>query len=97
MDFALTDLILFGLVAFLGFTAGRISHIVAHGRNIQSIHHWVYGIVLIVAGGIFFNSDLRLSLIGFGVGLVISDLNDLFKLRFYGVQKFEKQKFWDIK
>jgi len=89
-------LIFLGLI-FVGYSVGRISHIIAHGRHIQSIHHWVYGLVIILLGLLFLNSLWRITAVGVGAGFVISDLNDMLKLRFYGVEKFEKQKFWGIK
>ena len=82
---------------FAGYIVGRISHLIAHDKHIQAIHHWVWGVLIVAIGLVFFGHELKILVIGFGLGLAISDLNDMLKLRFYGVDKFEKQKFWGIK
>ena len=91
--------IIYLLAIFGGYAVGRISHIVAHGRKIQSVHHWVHGLVLFVAGLLLHNRWYGLCVAMFGLGLVISDLNDMMAGRFYGLKdhEFEKQKFWGIK
>ena len=74
------------IVPFIfGYLIGRISH-VAGGNNTPSIHHWIPGALLILA------SQCNMSIISFGLGLIVSDLNDFVNMRIYGIAPVEEYK-----
>ena len=86
-------LVLLG-IAFVGYVIGRISHIV--GGHLNAPHHWIYGILAIIVGAIFFNENWGKALIAFGVGHTISDLKDMVDLKFYGRDELGPKHFWGI-
>ena len=94
MKFKITkeQIILFALV-FIAFAAGRFGDLIGGGWNFM--HHWIPGAALIVFG-LKFKNKYSGYLIAIGVGLVISDLNDLINLRFWGVDVPHVWKFWSI-
>jgi hypothetical protein len=83
------------LSALIGFGVGRIGD--KHGGHVNSPHHWIYGLVLAVAGIFFMENPLGFISLTFGVGLFVSDLRDFLHLRFYGVDEPHEWRFWDIK
>ena len=90
------------LALFTGYASGRIGHILGgqlgkRGVHIGTPHHWVYGVVVIMIGAIFFQHEWGKSMIAFGLGHVVSDLNDLFNRRVFdsGAEP-EVKKFWGI-
>lgn len=94
-----TEIILIYIaVAFAGFAIGRAGHIL--GGQLKAPHHWIYGVVLIAVGMIsfffFYEDRWSLCLIAFGLGLAISDLDDMMALKFYGVDDVEVKRFWGI-
>jgi hypothetical protein len=91
----LQSIIIGALSAFVGFAIGRIGD--KYGGQIKSPHHWIYGLLLVIAGIFFLENIFGIILIAFGVGHFISDLDDFLHLRFYGVDLPHKWKFWDIK
>lgn len=88
-------IIYFG-VLFAGYVIGRISHIL--GGQLNAPHHWIYGILLIIAGSAvwFYKKEWSLYLIFFGIGLTVSDLKDMIDLKFWGVDEPGPKKFWHI-
>ncbi|MBU4221964.1 MAG: hypothetical protein KKA10_10140 [Euryarchaeota archaeon] len=72
-----------------GYAVGRIAHMHG-GRSTPSIHHWIPGVLLIIIGW------KSVPVMLFGLGLVVSDLNDFMNLRIYGIAKVEKYSFWGI-
>jgi hypothetical protein len=88
------DIIIYFLLFFVGFSLGRIGHIL--GGHLESPHHWIYGIIILIAGLIFYNNYLGIYLILFGIGFTISDLKDMIELKFYGVDDVKIKKFWGI-
>jgi len=80
--------------AFGGFASGRLGD--KYGGHINAPHHWIYGLILIVIGILWFHSWLGLPCLAYGVGLFISDLNDFLQLRIWGVDKPHQWKFWSI-
>lgn len=86
------QIILFVLV-FVAFAAGRFGSIIGGSWNFM--HHWIPGAALIFFG-LKFKNKYSPYLIAIGAGLVISDLNDLFHLRFWGVDVPNVWKFWSI-
>jgi hypothetical protein len=82
------------LVAFIGYAIGRIGHI--YGGQIRSPHHWIYGLVLMILGLIFYQNFWGLAAIAFGVGHFISDFKDFLDLKFFGRDEEGEKKFWGI-
>ena len=82
------------LTAFLGYTVGRISHI--YGGHLKTPHHWIYGLILIIAGLVFYKDAIGQVLFYFGVGHFISDFKDFRQLKFFGVDEDGKKKFWGV-
>ena len=78
----------------LGYIAGRIGHI--YWGEVEGPHHWIYGLFLVITGGIFYNSFYGLIALLIGIGVFISDLKDFIHLKFYGKDLPGKKKFWNI-
>lgn len=87
-------LVIYSLAIFVGFTIGRISHIL--GGDLASPHHWIYGLILIIIGLVFRKKSWGCWVFSFGLGLFISDLKDFFDLKFYGVDEVAIKRFWGI-
>jgi len=81
---------------FVGFALGRFGDKL--GGHLNTFHHWIWGILFII-GGVYFYSVAILGVLAFsfGVGLVISDFDDLLHFRVYGVDEPHEWKFWSIK
>lgn len=88
------DLLILFIVAFGGYAIGRIGHIL--GGHLNAPHHWIYGVLAIIIGLIFYKHDLGEWLIGFGIGHTISDLKDMLDFKFYGRDEPGPKKFWGI-
>lgn len=82
----------FILVAFTSYAVGRWSHIV--GGHLNTPHHWIYGIVAIIVGAVFYKHLYGWFLISIGIGMVVSDFKDMINLKFFGPDEVEKLKFW---
>ena len=82
------------LIAFIGYSVGRIGHI--YLGYTKSPHHWIYGLILIILGLIFYKQFLGLLALFFGIGHFISDFDDFLHLRFYGRNKDGRKRFWGI-
>lgn len=88
------------VAAFLGYIIGRFGDNYINfwiGENWLP-HHWIYGLLMIIFGILFFKGDLQLWIISFGVGLFVSDLKDFLDLKFFapdGKTK-ETRRFWHI-
>ena len=87
-------ILIYILIAFTGYAIGRITHI--HWGHIKSPHHWIYGLILIILGLIFYKYFLGLIALSFGTGHFISDFKDFLHLKFYGVDEEGEKKFWGI-
>lgn len=84
----------------MGFAMGRIGDKYRNSEYMvakKTPHHWIYGLFLIVIGIAFYHNLWSLPLVFFGIGHFISDLNDFFHLRIYGVDVPHEWKFWSIK
>lgn len=89
-------------LTFIGYAIGRISHM--YGGQLNVPHHWIYGLILMIAGLSFykyFHRSKILKRIGimafyFGIGLFISDLKDFLQLKFFGIDEPGIKKFWRI-
>lgn len=92
------SILIYIVVTFVGFAIGRIGHIL--GGQLKAPHHWIYGVLLIAVGManffFFYEDKWSLYLIAFGLGLAISDLDDMMALKLYGVDDVEVKKFWGI-
>lgn len=84
------------IISFLlAFAIGRFGD--KFGGHLNAPHHWIYGLLLMIAGTILQNRIIAIISISFGLGLFISDLDDFLHLRIWGVDKPHKWKFWSIK
>jgi hypothetical protein len=81
-------------IAFIGYSIGRITHI--YLGYIESPHHWIYGLILIILGLIFYKHFLGLLALSLGAGHFISDFDDFLHLKFYGEEEDGEKKFWGI-
>lgn len=84
------------LVAFLGYAVGRLTHLLTKWYNPNSPHHWIYGLILIILGTIYWTQPLAKYAILFGIGHFISDLRDFLNLKFIGPDAPGPKKFWGI-
>ena len=92
-------IIYFLLVAFFGYLLGRIGHAYLNVwmKNPNWLpHHWIYGMILIVLGIIYWNNLLAQYALFFGIGHFISDFKDFLKMKFIGPDEEGKKKFWGI-
>jgi hypothetical protein len=83
------------MALFVGFAVGRFGD--KYLGPMKTPHHWIYGLFFIGLGSSSIHSFWALPLISFGIGHFISDLNDFFHLRIYGVDVPHKWRFWSIK
>jgi len=88
------EALVFILVVFIGFAIGRIGHIL--GGHLNTPDHWIYGVLAMIAGAIFYKHSWGIMLIAFGIGHTVSDLRDMLNLKFYGPDEVEVKKFWGI-
>lgn len=88
------EILFYFMVAFIGYAVGRITHI--YWGQIKSPHHWIYGLILIIVGLIFFRNFWGLIAFSFGIGHFISDFKDFIHLKFYGRDEEGEKKFWGI-
>ena len=79
---------------FLGFIIGRLGDYLAGHWNF--FHHWVYGVILIIFGIIYRTNYVFLYFGGFGLGLLVSDFEDLLAFRIYGPDKKKTKRFWSF-
>jgi len=82
------------LISFVGYSIGRIGHV--YWGYLKAPHHWIYGFFLMILGLIFYMIFLGLLVFFYGIGHFISDFKDFLHLKFYGVDKKGKKKFWGI-
>ena len=75
------------MITFSGYIVGRIGD--WYGGHLNFFHHWVYGIILIIAGLLIHDYVIL-----FGIGLFISDFKDFYNFEFYGPDKKIKKRFW---
>ena len=87
----------FSLAWFFGYILGRIGHYwinPAIGNPNWAPHHWIYGVLALLTG-VFMSGFAALTLIGFGIGHIISDFDDLLAGRFIGSDdETQKLHFW---
>ena len=88
------DVLFYISITFVGYAIGRIGHI--YGGHLRTPHHWIYGLILMIVGLIFYKSLLGLATFSFGIGHFISDLKDFLQLKFIGPDEKGKKRFWRI-
>lgn len=81
--------------AFIGFAIGRLGD--KWAGHLNTPHHWIFGLVLIIVGIIFIDNWIGILFLSFGIGHFISDLNDFLHMRIWGVDEPHEWKFWSIK
>ncbi|HPI67074.1 MAG TPA: hypothetical protein PKZ16_00805 [bacterium] len=86
--------IIYVSVIFFSYAIGRITHIYAGHWNTP--HHWIYGIIALVVGIIFYKKNWGIYLILFGLGLIISDFKDMLSLKFFDPDNMRIKKFWTV-
>jgi uncharacterized membrane protein YjjP (DUF1212 family) len=87
-------ILFFIIIIFASYCIGRISHIL--GGQLNTPHHWIYGVISVIVGAIFYKHDWGKWLIAFGIGMIISDFKDMMDLKFFGPDTVEVKKFWGI-
>lgn len=86
------------IILFLGYLVGRSGHFFL-GDKVNFLHHWLYGLIILVAGIIFYvfsHKSWGLYLIFFGFGIILSDLNDMSHLKSFGRDRLRIKKFWGV-
>jgi hypothetical protein len=86
--------IIYFISASIGYATGRIGHI--YWGEIKGPHHWIYGLILVIIGGIYYYRFYGLLAIFLGVGVFISDSKDFIHLKFYGKDLPGKKNFWGL-
>ena len=81
-------------IAFGGYAIGRISHIL--GGHLYAPHHWIYGVIAIIVGAIFWHESWGKWLLAFGIGHTISDSKDMWELKFIGRDEPGPKHFWGV-
>ncbi|MDA8611396.1 hypothetical protein N9L18_00845 [Candidatus Pacebacteria bacterium] len=79
---------------FIGFTIGRYGD--KWGGHWNVPHHWIYGLIFIFISLFLLDTWYGISLVSFGFGIFVSDLQDFVELKFYGADDPHDWKFWDI-
>ncbi len=90
----ITQALFYIVMAFIGYAIGRISHIL--GGHLKSPHHWIYGLILIIIGLLYYSEVWGILITLFGTGLFLSDLKDFLNMRVYGIDHVKRKKFWGI-
>ena len=88
------DILISFLSCFLGYAFGRIGHIL--GGHYNGPHHWIYGLILLIAGLFFRECFWGIPLFYFGAGVFVSDLKDFLEFKFWGIDDVKVKRFWDI-
>lgn len=81
--------------ALSGYLFGRTGHIL--GGQLAGPHHWIYGLAIMILGlALIKKTPYAFQIIGLGLGLIVSDLKDLWQLKIYGIDQVEIKRFWHI-
>lgn len=80
------------ITIFVGYTIGRISHILWGHWNTP--HHWVYGLICIAIGLVFYENILGKFVFYFGIGHFLSDIKDFLIFKFFGRDSDGPKRFW---
>jgi len=95
------NIINFLIASFLGYILGRWSDNYLNiwlKDPIWAPHHWIYGLILMIAGIFFFKDNLGLWAFSFGLGFFVSDLKDFLDFKIFSKDEKTKEtrKFWHI-
>lgn len=95
------SIINFLVAGFLGYIAGRFGDYYLNFWLKDPAwvpHHWIFGLIMVIAGLFFFKDNLGLWIFSFGLGLFISDLKDFLNFKFIEPDRKTKEnrKFWNI-
>jgi ABC-type uncharacterized transport system permease subunit len=88
------NIVLLVAIVFGGYAIGRASHVI--GGHLNTPDHWIYGVLAIIVGAIFYKHHAGQALIAFGIGHTISDAKDMMNLKFYGPDEPGPRHFWGI-
>jgi len=83
------------LVGFSGYLIGRWGHYQLNDwfrHHKWGVHHWIYGLVMMVYS--FFTTYFPLLILCFGIGVFVSDLKDFTEFKLIEPDKDGKKKFW---
>jgi hypothetical protein len=89
------EFILVGLFLLIsGYSIGRAGHVLF--GDWKSPHHWIFGLLFILAGVVLDldRTMLTLSLISFGVGCFISDIDDFLEFKIIRPDEHPERKFF---
>jgi len=89
--------ILLPLAAFLGYSTGRLGHII--GGYTNSPHHWILGLIIAFSGVFAYKKKYKIIgmyLAAIGTAYFISDLNDFLNFRVWGPDLNSHFTFWGI-
>ena len=81
-------------MAFFGYAVGRAGHILTGYRN--SLHHWVIALLIMLIAPFFYKHWWGKTLLFFGIGFFISDLNDFIHFRIVSPDVTSEYVFWGI-
>ena len=85
--------------AIFGYLVGRWGHYYLNVwlKNPKwAPHHWIYGLILMILGLIFYRESIGLTALSLGTGFFISDFKDFLQLKFIGPDEEGKKKFWGV-
>jgi DMSO/TMAO reductase YedYZ heme-binding membrane subunit len=88
------EVLFYIFVAFIGYAIGRICHI--YWGYMNTPHHWIYGLILMIVGLIFYKHFLGLLAFSFGLGHFISDFKDFLGFKIISPDEEGKKRFWGI-
>lgn len=96
----ITKVLLFLVVGFLGYVIGRwADNYLNFWLNDPdwAPDHWIYGLALVVASPLFVG-NIAIGLFAFGLGHLVSDLQDFLNLKVFGSDNKDKssRRFWHI-
>jgi len=86
--------LIFLLIVLVSYAIGRVGHVL--GGQLNTPHHWIYGVIAVIIGIIFRKYDWGKWLIAFGLGMIISDFKDMIDGKFFGPDTVKVKKFWGI-
>lgn len=83
---------LFIIILFLGYSIGRIGHIV--GGSTYGLHHWILASAIILISLPLCKSKIGKMFLFFGLGLFFSDFIDVIHFRVIGKDVVSQYVFW---
>jgi len=85
------------LASFIGYSAGRIGHIVG-GSVVWIPHHWIFGLIIMIAPLFLksFSKKVRILILLLGIGVFVSDFKDFTRLETFSPDDVTVVRFWGI-